>query len=949
MSGGWTVVDSNTNKSLPIQGTNNSGTASPYYTPAPGQQDPVGKFRTSTPQSLIDTDFEYGTQPTKWESIGMQNNRQSLYYIAQQPLLNITSIAGDGSNPTLTILTSTTGGAAVGQPIFIQNSTSTFANGWWYITAVSTNVSITCQIAMGTSVPAANQFNQALTYAYLGYFYSNVGIPLGVTNAFTYSGTFITVTTTNPHGLCRGNYIYVRNVTSSAGGGVNGAYVVDTVPTANTFTYFVLTAPTGTLTNVANNLTLYARPDGFVESRPFDGGVAFSAGGFVLNQQMIRQTRRYFRYQSGKGLQFSTGSSLAPALFVTSLTGSGSTVTVTTRFQHNLAVGTTIRVVGAEQGAYNGTFTIVSVPTPNTFTYTSQIPITVAAATGIAIRINPVTWYGASNRVGMFDLQNGMYFEYDGQQLFAVLRNSVNQLNGTVAVTTNSSVVTGTGTLFSNQLVPGSFVVIRGQSYRVITISSDTSLTVSPEYRGTTISGAIMSITTEVRVPQSKWEDPCNGKGPSGYDLDITRMQMWYIDYSWYGAGVIRYGFRGAKGQITYVTQLQNNNIQFEAYMRSGNMAAHYESNGIAPQTTLSAGLSNVTTTLTAAINEQQTIIPLNSVAPFNGTGVVQIDLELIFYTRIVNNNLEGCIRGFGGTSAVDHINASVVSVSSMDVLDASRFPPTGIVKVQAAGGTGVIEYVAYTGNNGSLLFGLNRAQTGGQGTAQTFTFSATAPIGVELQQPASTPSLSHWGSSVIMDGRFDDDKSLIFNYGSSPLTTTTSTTQLTPILAIRIAPSVDNGTVGLLGAKEIINRMQLQLVELGIFATGPLLVNLVLNGVTTGTYSGSFISPVTNAVGAVTSSLAQVAQNTTNSVTVTGGESVAAAFTNTNGQTTLDLSQVRDLGNSILGGGTTNTIPNSQAGFYPDGPDILYVCVTPLTTTAITVNARLSWKEAQA
>jgi len=96
MSGGWTVVDSNTNKSLPIQGTNNSGTASPYYTPAPGQQDPVGKFRTSTPQSLIDTDFEYGTQPTKWESIGMQNNRQSLYYIAQQPILNISSIAGDG-------------------------------------------------------------------------------------------------------------------------------------------------------------------------------------------------------------------------------------------------------------------------------------------------------------------------------------------------------------------------------------------------------------------------------------------------------------------------------------------------------------------------------------------------------------------------------------------------------------------------------------------------------------------------------------------------------------------------------------------------------------------------------------------------------------------------------------------------------------------------------------
>jgi hypothetical protein len=31
--------------------------------------DPVDKLRVSTPQALIDTDFEYGTQPTKWETI----------------------------------------------------------------------------------------------------------------------------------------------------------------------------------------------------------------------------------------------------------------------------------------------------------------------------------------------------------------------------------------------------------------------------------------------------------------------------------------------------------------------------------------------------------------------------------------------------------------------------------------------------------------------------------------------------------------------------------------------------------------------------------------------------------------------------------------------------------------------------------------------------------------
>jgi len=947
MSGGWTVVDSATNKSLPLQGTANSGANSPYFTPSLGQQDPVGKFRTSTPQALIDTDFEYGTQPTKWESIALQQNRQSVYYIPQQPL-NVSAITGTATANVVTI--TFTGTVPSGAPIFIQNSSNATINGWGYVVTGGTSTTINVVLAPGsaTIVDAAAYYNAALTYVYVGYFYSSCGIQVaaGTSSVVVTSSTVITVTTVNPHGLVRGNYVYITGTTG--GTNVNGAYIVATTDTANTFTVTALGA-SGTVTTAAGITNIYARPAGFVEPRTFDGGVAFSAGGAVPNQQLIRQTRRYFRYQSGKGIQFSTGSSLKPALFITSITGTGTTATVTSRYSHNLTTGSTIVVAGADQGVYNGSFTVASVTSPTVFTYTTQIPITVATATGPAIRISPNTWYGSANRVGMFDLQNGMFFEYDGQRLYAVLRNSINQINGTIAVTQGQSLVTGTGTQFSSQCAIGSYIVIRGQSYKVLTVTSDTVMYVSPEYRGSTLTGAVASLTLETRIPQSQWADPCNGTGPSGYNIDLTRMQMWYIDYSWYGAGVVRYGFRTSNGVISYVTQIQNNNRQFEAYMRTGNMAAHYESNGVAPVTILSASLSTgAATTTTAAINAADVSIPLTSVTNFNNTGVALIGSEYVYYTGISGTTLIGCTRGYGNTIARGYASGTNISPSSIDVLNPSLFPPTGTVKVTASSQTGVAEYITYAGNDGSILYGLTRGQTGGA-AATAFTFSATAPVSVELTSLDTVPSLSHWGSSVIMDGRFDDDKSLIFNYGSTPLTTVTSTTQLTPVLAIRVAPSVDNGTVGTLGQKEIINRMQLQLFELGIYATGPLLVNLVLNGVTTGTYSGGFISPVTTAGGAFTSSLSQVAQNTTNTVTVTGGESVAAAFTNTNGQTTLDLSGVRDLGNSILGGGLNNTVPASQAGFYPDGPDILYVCVTPLTATAITVNARLSWKEAQA
>jgi hypothetical protein len=146
---------------------------------------------------------------------------------------------------------------------------------------------------------------------------------------------------------------------------------------------------------------------------------------------------------------------------------------------------------------------------------------------------------------------------------------------------------------------------------------------------------------------------------------------------------------------------------------------------------------------------------------------------------------------------------------------------------------------------------------------------------------------------------------------------------------------------------------MQLQLDSVSIIAaTSNVLINLVLNGRLAAAFSGTgaqatFISPQQLA-GGFTSSLAQIAVNGASgtTATITGGESLAASYVPI-GINTLDLSGVRDLGNSILGGGVNNTVPTTQAGLYPDGPDILYVVAT--TTGAANIQARLSWKEAQA
>jgi hypothetical protein len=168
-------------------------------------------------------------------------------------------------------------------------------------------------------------------------------------------------------------------------------------------------------------------------------------------------------------------------------------------------------------------------------------------------------------------------------------------------------------------------------------------------------------------------------------------------------------------------------------------------------------------------------------------------------------------------------------------------------------------------------------------------------------------------------------------------------------LFSIRIAPSVDNGIPANLGAREVINRMQLILKSLGlttsVFATGNppinVLVSAILNGVPTTTVAWTNVTR--NQTGVANSSLAMIADYAGTFTTLTGGENTGGFLTD--GTNTLDLGNVRDLGNSILGGGGTT----SNTNIFPDGPDTLTIVAQNLSPVPVFVSGRLSWGEAQA
>lgn len=101
---------------------------------------------------------------------------------------------------------------------------------------------------------------------------------------------------------------------------------------------------------------------------------------------------------------------------------------------------------------------------------------------------------------GVYAQRNNGFFWDDTNYLLGIgTALPVNQLHlkgnlkvalaGTVAVTNGSPTVTGTGTAFSTALAAGDAVSIGGGTYVVLSIVSNTSLTLTTNYTGTTASG----------------------------------------------------------------------------------------------------------------------------------------------------------------------------------------------------------------------------------------------------------------------------------------------------------------------------------------------------------------------------------------------------------------------------------------------------------------------------
>lgn len=151
----------------------------------------------------------------------------------------------------------------------------------------------------------------------------------------------------------------------------------------------------------------------------------------VGSQVQIVVNSTTYTWADGSSLQTIARTDLVnkPVAFtITSISSSGTTVTVVTSAPHGLTAGQAATISGVTPSSFNGTFTVTSVPNSTTFTY--QLDIGTTTGSGGSVQLNGIFYYSVKKRdptVHFFGpypsdtAQNRLTANFDGEKIVAVV------------------------------------------------------------------------------------------------------------------------------------------------------------------------------------------------------------------------------------------------------------------------------------------------------------------------------------------------------------------------------------------------------------------------------------------------------------------------------------------------------------------------------------------------
>ncbi len=179
--------------------------------------DPVTKLRVSQPENLIDTDFEYGLQPTKWETVELINNTPSFFSKSGDTTIpNITAVTTNLGTREITVTTSIDHGIAVGIPIQVTGTKSVTADGSYIVNSIPNTTTFTylCK----ANQPATASIEDLYTSIITGEFFQGSQLRISDSSGITTDNANIsrlTVLTESSHGFKVNTPFYFLNLNST--------------------------------------------------------------------------------------------------------------------------------------------------------------------------------------------------------------------------------------------------------------------------------------------------------------------------------------------------------------------------------------------------------------------------------------------------------------------------------------------------------------------------------------------------------------------------------------------------------------------------------------------------------------------------------------------------------------------------------------------------------------
>ena len=234
------------------------------------------------------------------------------------------------------------------------------------------------------------------------------------------------------------------------------------------------------------------------------------------------------------------------------------------------------------------------------------------------------------------------------------------------------------------------------------------------QYSNNVLSIVLRNSGSDSSIIQSDWNiDKMNGNGLSGLNIDVSKCQLYVIDFEWLGVGRIRFGFY-ANGIINYCHEIKNINSLTSPYMVSPNLPVRYQISSTGGSgsmiqicsTVISEGgynpngkpfsASNGITSVSIS-NTETPLLALKGITTYNHQNIIPTGISILD----TNNNTLMLYRvRIFRAPAVDPGTFTWVNVNNNSVIRYAR-APTGVTLTNSV----IVDEGYVYGGKGNILF----------------------------------------------------------------------------------------------------------------------------------------------------------------------------------------------------------------------------------------------------